>query len=212
MGDAGEAERANGEGGRNAPRAATETSPLGTVRLDTSVHRVRDFVCKRSERIHKFFEVDCPRLLGRNYCRVFIWPDPADATHIWGFYTLSPGLIEKDSVTRQHEKRIMPGLPIPMIRIGFLGRDDCVSKELKLGDVLLHDAALRVHLCKDITGWGLYLDPENDGLVKWYAGRGFKPTVMKAPAGDTRETATTARPAAMYAPLKALLPEIAGLP
>jgi len=32
----------------------------------------------------------------------------------------------------------MPGLPIPMARIGFLGHDDSVSKELKLGGVLIH--------------------------------------------------------------------------
>jgi hypothetical protein len=164
---------------------------------------VKDFVCKRSKRIHEFFEVDCPRLVERKFCRVFVWPDPADPTHIWGFYTLSPGLIEKAEVTTQHQKRVMPGLPIPMARIGFLGRDDCVSKDLRLGGVLLHDAALRVHLCEDMTAWGVYLDPENDGLVKWYAERGFKSTATKAPTG---------RPAAMYAPLRALLPVIPGLP
>ena len=76
------------------------------------------------------------------------------------FHTLSPGLIEKHGVTTQHQKRIMPGLSIPMIRIGILGRDDCVPKEQKLGDIHLHDAALRVHLCEDITAWGIYLDPE----------------------------------------------------
>jgi hypothetical protein len=170
---------------------------------------VNDFVCKRSERIHKFFEIDYPRLIEKNYCRVFVFPDPADATHIWGFYTLSPGLIEKSGVTTQHQKRVIPGLPIPMVRIGFLGRDDCVSKEMKLGSVLIRDAALRVYLCEDMTGWGLYLDPENEGLVRWYAAHGFKPTVMTTP---TTGSASPTRPAAMYAPLRALLPEIAGLP
>ena len=125
-----------------------------------------------------------------------------------GFYTLSPGLIEKSDVSTQHQKRVMRGLPIPMNRIGFLGRDDRVPKASQFGSLLIHDAAMRVYLCEDITAWGIYLDPENEGLVKWYSALGFRPTKARA---DSTETAH-ARPAAMYAPLKQLLPEIAGLP
>jgi hypothetical protein len=150
-----------------------------------------------------------------------VFPDPDDKTHIWGFYTLSPGLIEKHGITNQHQKRVMPGLPIPMIRIGYLGRDDAISKDLKLGDVLIHDAALRVYLSEDVTGWGLYLDPENDGLAAWYGGQGFKsitPKIdpLKEDGTDAAKAAAAtterARPLPMYAPLKQLLPEIQGLP
>jgi hypothetical protein len=123
---------------------------------------------------------------------VKLLPNPDDGSQIWGFYTLSPGLIEKGEVTKQHQKRAMPGLPIPMARIGFLGRDDRVSRELGLGGVLIYDAALRVHRCEDMTAWGLYLDAENQGLAAWYAGKcGF--------------TATVSDPLVMYAPLRKLL-------
>jgi hypothetical protein len=183
---------------------------LVTERLNPAVHRTNDFVCARSERIGGFFRNECPRFIEKNYCRVFVLPDRADPTHIWGFYTLSPGLVEKGRVSTQDQKRAMSGLPIPMILIGFLGRDDSAPQELKLGAVLIHDAALRIHRSDDITAWGLYLDPENDGLVKWYASLGFKST--KALSVEPLPVAASAdgqgqqsRPLAMYAPLKILL-------
>src|SRR5262249_55699395 len=150
--------------------------------------------CARSERIQGFFKNECPRFLARNYCRIFILTPPDDLSRILGFYTLSPGLVEKAQVTPQHQKRVMPGLPIPMARIGFLGRDDRVAKERKLGGVLIHDAALRVSRCEDMTAWGLYLDAENEGLAAWYRDKcGFR--------------ATVSNPLILYAPLRTLLPQ-----
>jgi hypothetical protein len=194
MGSATEqADQVHGASGEDAQIASGETEALVTVRLNPAIHRINDFVCTRSARVQGFFGTEYPRFVERNYCRVFILPNPDDPTHIWGFYTLSPGLVEKDEITKQHQKRAMPGLPIPMARIGFLGRDDSVPKQLSLGGVLIHDAALRVQRCEDMTAWGLYLDADNAELATWYAKYGFKATVSDA--------------LVMYAPLRALLPQ-----
>jgi hypothetical protein len=123
-----EADRVHVAGGADASVAPAAAEALVTVRLNPEIHRTKDFVCARSERVQGFFTNEYPRFVERNYCRVFVLTNPDDASHIWGFYTLSPGLVEKHQITKQHQKRAMPGLPIPMARIGFLGRDDSVSK------------------------------------------------------------------------------------
>jgi hypothetical protein len=192
-----QADRVHAAGSQDAQNVAVETQALVTVRFNPSFHNTEDFRCARSERIQGFFKNECPRFLDRNYCRVFILPDPAEPSRIFGFYTLSPGLVVKAEVSKQHQKRAMPGMPIPMALIGFLGRDDCVSKEMKLGGVLIYDAALRIHKCEDLTAWGLYLDAENEGLATYYRDRcGFK--------------ATQSNPLVMYAPLRTLLSAAAG--
>jgi hypothetical protein len=155
-----QADRVHGGSSQSSQGLAVETQAVVTVRFDPSRHITNDFRCARSERIQGFFQNECPRFLERNYCRVFILPDPGEPSRIWGFYTLSPGLVEKDQITKQHQKRAMSGLPVPMARLGFLGRDDRVGKEQKLGGILIYDAALRVAKCEDMTAWGLYLDAE----------------------------------------------------
>jgi hypothetical protein len=196
MGDGTEqSDRVHVGSGQGTQGPSTEAQTVVTVRFDPATHNIDDFLCARSERIQGFFKNECPRFLDRNYCRVFIFACPDDRTRIFGFYTLSPGLVEKSEVTKQHQKRAMLGLPIPMARIGFLGRDDRVGKEMKLGGVLIHDAALRVERCEDMTAWGLYLDAENESLAAWYRDKcGFK--------------ATESNPLVMYAPLRSLLPQV----
>ena len=80
-----------------------------------------------------------------------------------------------------------------MFLIGYLGRDDACSKELRLGGVLIQDAALRVHLNNDIACWGLYLDAETEAVARWYEDK------MRFKRAKTK-------PLMMYAPLNKLLP------
>jgi len=183
----------HGGSGENASNLPIEDEALVTVGLNFSIHRTSDFRCARSERVQGFFANEFPKFLERNYCRVFVLQDPDDQSKILGFYTLSPGLVEKAEVTTQLQKKTMPGLPIPMVRIGFMGRDDAVPATLGLGGVLLRDAALRVHRCGDLTAWGLYLDAETEQLATnfYQAKVSFKSTKSK--------------PLVMYAPLKQLL-------
>jgi hypothetical protein len=89
------------------------------------------------------------------------------------------------------------GYPAPMVRIGFMGRDDSSPKGF--GAALLVDAARRVYRNGDIAAWGLVLEsengPDNKKLWEWYKAQGFKPC-------------RGAHPHSMYAPLSAFLPEL----
>jgi hypothetical protein len=105
-----EANRVHAGCRQNPQNLAVENEAVVTVRFDPSRHNTDDFRCARSERIQGFFKNECPRFLERNYCRVFILPDQAEPSRILGFYTLSPGLVVKNEVSAQHQKRAMPGL------------------------------------------------------------------------------------------------------
>ena len=124
-----------------------------------------------------FFSEAYPKLEPHNYCRVFVLPDPNDETGIFGFYTLSPTALVRSRTTGSEQKRIPGGLAVPLILIGFMGRDDKATKGL--GAALIVDAARRVHRNPDIPAWGLALDseggPDNAKLWNWYQRQGFIP-------------------------------------
>ena len=124
-----------------------------------------------------FFAKECLELLPANYCRVFVYENPDDPAEIWGFYTLSASQIARAATTGSEQKRIPGGLPVPMVRIGFMGRSD--RAPAGLGSALIVDAARRVSRVKDIAVWGLCLDadggPENAPLWRWYLRNGFTP-------------------------------------
>jgi hypothetical protein len=127
---------------------------------------------------------------------VLIYENPNDATEIWGFYTLSASQIARASTTGSEQKRIPGGLPVPMVRIGFMGRSDRAPSGL--GSALIVDAAQRVERVRDITVWGLCLDadggPENSTLWRWYQQQGFTPAK------------TVEYPNLMYGALKKFIP------
>jgi hypothetical protein len=153
----------------------TESQALSTVPLSDQ-HRRDKFVC-RSERVQNFLLQTADELIRHNYCRVFVLPDPADATRILGYYSLSPTALKRHLSSGSDQKRIPGGIPIPLILIGFMGRDDGAEKGT--GAALLVDAARRVSRNPDIAAWGLMLDseggPGNVGLWNWYKEQGFTP-------------------------------------
>jgi hypothetical protein len=173
--ETGGAERGE-QAGSGIAQEAVRLEPLRTVLLNDN-HRCDDFVCSKSERVTGFFAQERHVLVPQNYCRVFVLPNPADPTHVWGFYTLSPTALVRSRATGSEQKRIPPGLPIPMMLIGFMGKQDGTDKGL--GAALILDAARRVHRNPDIPAWGLTLDseggPENEKLWKWYQEQGFTP-------------------------------------
>jgi hypothetical protein len=152
----------------------------------------------KSGRVGGFFVSECPSLVEKNYCRVFVLPNPNDATEIWGFYSLSPSLLFRGAATGSDQKKVPKGLPIPMGLIGFMGRHDGAPK--RLGEALIVDAARRLHRSQDFAAWGLMLDSEggavNKKLWDWYIAQGF------TPAKDND------RPNVMYGSLKKFLPEL----
>ena len=173
------ADRVYDAGGKGPQDSADQAEAIITVRFEPSRHNGEDFRCARSRRVQEFFSRDGPQFLSRNYCRVFVLPSETDPTRIRAFYTLSPGLVQITDVSKTQQRRLLSGLPVPMARIGFLGRDDREPKELGLGRVMLLDAALRVQRCEDMTAWGLYLDAETEDVAKWYEKCRFMRTVSK---------------------------------
>src|SRR5262245_37941117 len=90
------------QGGR--PVEAALQTRLITVPL-CEIHRVADFACSNSERVQNFFYKEATILIPGNYCRVFVAPNPADETQIWGYYTLSAALLIKEHLSNADEKR-----------------------------------------------------------------------------------------------------------
>jgi GNAT superfamily N-acetyltransferase len=180
--------------GRGVNQDNVQIGSLITVPF-SSLHRTQDFVCAKSKRVAGFFEQECA-YLHPQYCRVFIAPNPNDPTHILGYYTLAAGILNKQHQNNLDEKRaskLFHGYPAPVVRIGFMGRDDTAPKGF--GSALLVDAARRVARNQDIAVWGLVLEseggPDNPKLWKWYQDQGFKPC---------REQLST-----MYSPLSSFL-------
>lgn len=160
--------------------ASTGTAPsevaqevIATVPLAAN-HAVGDFDCGRSERINSFIRSEFKRWVELNYCRIFILPSPDDPNAIWGYYTLSAALLIRNEISGQHQKKAIPGIPVPLVRIGYMGRH--VNSPKDTGAALIADAALRVHKNSDVAAWGLVLDAENqnENLMKRYEDIGFK--------------------------------------
>lgn len=164
-----------------------------TVSLRDSYHRCDDFTCARSDRVTRFLKEDRHKLAGPQYANIFVLQDPADNTHVLGYYCLAAGQINREWTTNKTRKDMLRPL-MPMVLLGFMGRDDGAEKGI--GELLLADAARRA-ANSDIAVWGMMLHAETEGLVKWYAGRGFKLT-PDGVAGDANKRL-------MYAPLKSLL-------
>jgi GNAT superfamily N-acetyltransferase len=177
--------------------AAVEAAPLEPLctRLISDSDRIDEFRCSKSERVQNFFKTEYQLLVTRGYCRVWVFPASDDEHKIWGYYSLSAATVEKESLSGADEKRSPFGFAAPMVRIGFLGRDDSAPKGL--GSALLVDAARRVHRNPDIGACGIVLEsdggPANKKLWAWYQQQGFK-VCRKASVS-------------LYAPLSALIPE-----
>jgi hypothetical protein len=182
-------------GGKPAATAAAEEA-LDTVPLQPGYHRVEQFTCSKSPRVQAFLRADPDRLIRSNYTKVFIYPNPDDACHVWAYYTLSAAVVERRLTGSQLQKRLPGGIPIPVVRIGYMGRDDNAPRGLGAG--LIVDAARRVTRITDLGIWGLTLDAENEELAtKFYARVGFK-RARQAASED-------APPLLMYGPLSAFL-------
>lgn len=158
---------------------------------------VDQFSCIRSERVQGFIKRDAPELIRQSYARVFVLCDPDTPARILGYYTLSASLVERGSTGSSLQKRLPGGIPVPMARIGYMGRDDTARKGI--GAVLVQDAARRISRITDLGIWGLMLDAETEALVPWYEAAGFK---------RVRPPKEGPHPLVMYGPVKSFLPEL----
>ncbi|WP_156898286.1 hypothetical protein [Methylocapsa acidiphila] len=161
--------------GDTALEVAPRPEPLNTVLL-AERHLTADFKSSRSERISNFFSTEAKIWIPKNYCRAFVIQNPESPNHILGFYTLSAALIQKSNLINRDDRKAPRGIPVPMIRIGFMGRDDLAPQGL--GVALIIDAARRIHRNPDIAAWGIVLESEggrdNSSLYQWYKTLGFE--------------------------------------
>jgi hypothetical protein len=108
--------------------------------------------------------------------------------------------LQPEKLTNTQRRRVIGSIPVSMMRVGFMGRDDRAPPGL--GGVLLIDAARRVHRSEDTNAWALTLDaeggPSNTGLFTRYKRIGFI-ALRDAEGAET---------GAMYCPLDSLLPEL----
>lgn len=169
----------SGTQGSGANQEVVRVEPPKTVPLSDD-HRIVDFQCAKNPRIQGFFADDWPDLRKHNYCRVFVFPNPNDPAQIWGYYTLSASALARGSATKQEQKRIPGGIPVPAVLIGYMGRDERVAPK-GLGESLIVDAARRAYRSEDIPAFGLMLNsdggPDNQKLWEWYQTQGFIPAL-----------------------------------
>lgn len=168
--DRGHSER----GGIASVNAAPEA--LRSVTLQQR-HRVDLFKCSKISRVQNFFSSEARDWIPKNYCRVFILEENDDQDRISGYYTLSAALIQKQELTNRDDRKAPRGIPVPMVRIGFMGRDD--NSVPGTGAALIVDAARRIHRNPDIAAWGIVLESEggkagNPKLFGWYLSLGFR--------------------------------------
>lgn len=188
-----------GDGGSSIANAGVQQAvpPLITFPLCDS-HRVNDFCAAKSPAVEDFLKAKAADQIQRNFCRVFVLQNPDDATHIWGYYTLSAFQIERDSMGRKHADKL-GRRTAPMVLLGYMGKADGMQNGMGLW--LIADAARRVATVREHLGiWGLAVEAENDALGKWYS----KPEIGFFMA----KTRFAPERPFLYAPLVAFLPEL----
>jgi len=177
--------------------AVSPKEPLVTVPFVPDFHFKDQFTCLKSGRVQEFVRSDPQRLVSCNYTKVFVLPNLSDPRRILGFYALSACTVARDHTTTQQQKRIPRGLPVPMVLIGYMGRDDNAPRGL--GPALIVDAARRVDRISELGIWGIALHAENEELAtKVYLKAGFKRAKQLPGVSGSHLL--------MFAPLASLLP------
>lgn len=107
----------------------------------------------------------------RNVSRIFV-AVPEEREEIAGFYTLSAGSVERETLPEGVIKRL-PRYPIPVGLLGRLGVDRRWSRR-GLGSVLLTDALRRVHLASaTLAVYAVVVDAKDESARAFYERFGF---------------------------------------
>ncbi len=119
----------------------TSEGPLVSVALSAK-HETDKFCCTKSLRVQSFLRSECRQLIEQNYCRVFVIEDPSTAARVLGYYTLSASVIARDNLSNRHQRHAPRGIPVPMVLLGFMGKDDGAPQGM--GAALIVEAARRI--------------------------------------------------------------------
>ena len=107
----------------------------------------------------------------RNVSRVFV-AIPDELKEVAGFYTLSAGSVERETLPEGVMKRL-PRYPVPVALLGRLGVD-CRWRGQGPGSALLTDALRRVHHASDsLAVYAMVVDAEDERARAFYEHFGF---------------------------------------
>jgi hypothetical protein len=134
-------------------------------------HRTDLFEAPHPSAVQDFIRGKALRYAAAPLGEVWVAPYTDDPTRIAGFYTLSADSIRKGELGNRDQKQIPMGIPVPMMLVGFIGRDKGATKGG--GTALLIDALKRAASKGGITH-GLMLRAENDRLAEIYESFGFR--------------------------------------
>src|SRR5271165_4687150 len=93
------------------------------------------------------------------------------ASHILGFYTLSPASLEY-ARTPALAKKGLGRYDVPVFRLGRLAVDLSMQREGLGGALLLRAAERCIRVAQDVGGVALLIDAKSDRAASWYEGYG----------------------------------------
>lgn len=155
------------EAGGKAPGSGSQVQGKGDqqviIRRLSDDHRIAEFKCTakaKSSRVQDFFLKHAVKYDRSNFARVFVVSPPGDEKKVWGYYTLSAGVISYKNVqlSGSQQKRVPGHIDFPVAKLGYMGKaDDCTES---LGGDMVLNAAQRLSNLEALGVWGIVLDAE----------------------------------------------------
>ena len=119
-----------------------------------------------SDALDRYIRQQASQDARRNVSRVFV-AIPEDLDEIAGFYTLSAGSVERETLPGDSVKRL-PRYPVPVALLGRLGVDRRRSGQ-GLGSALLIDALRRVRVASDtLAVYAVVVDAKDERARAYY--------------------------------------------
>jgi len=144
------------------------------TRALTSEDAASDFSCRVHE-LDTFFHAQASQNQRRDISRTWVLPRPeetSDLPEVIGFYTLTIGSVERETLPPSVKKRL-PRYPLPVVILGRLAVDHR-ARQQGYGARLLHDAHLRVLSINAQGGCvAVVVDAKNEEAQSFYTRYGY---------------------------------------
>jgi GNAT superfamily N-acetyltransferase len=139
--------------------------------LDKKCHNRADFDCGEPA-LNEYLQKFASQNAAQDISRTFVMVSATNPQKILGFYTLTVGQIDFESLPANWTKKI-PRYPIPIARLARLAIDKSVQGQ-HLGQKLLMDALRRgARISHEIGLFGIIVDAKHDKAKKFYQKYGF---------------------------------------
>lgn len=106
--------------------------------------------------------------------KTFVAVPDDEATHILGFYSLSPASVEF-ARTPELIKRGLARHDVPVFRLGRLAVDRTIQRKGLGGQLLLAAGRRCLRAAQEVGGVALLIDAKNESVANWYASYGALP-------------------------------------